>query len=185
MVWLRPSSLPALPWLRLMCVLLVVDGAAASAASGTAVTWRAVEAFVPVAADGYVAPYAETKSPNREEHGLAVNTVRHQGAPAAAELTYRGTAGRFDLTLLAIAEEDGESRYRIEINGRALREVINPPSSEKRRAVTHRWPALALAPGDRIRVVFRGHSNGRIPEGDGFAWARGRWRSVTLTQVQP
>lgn len=143
-------------------------------------TIRAVGGFAPVSEAAF-APYYEQKTSARpDEHGVAIDTVRHAGRPAAAETVHAGPEGRFVIELTAVAEEDGESTYRIEIAGRALETRRNPPVTEKRVPVPHRWGPVTLQPGDRIRVVFAGATNGKIPEGSGTAWARGRWRTLTL-----
>lgn len=158
----------------------IAPGASAAGSAAGGRTFRAVGAFTP-AADAAFAPYYEQKaSAKPEEHGVAIDTVRHAGRPAAADLIYAGPAGRFVLELTAVAEEDGESTYRIELAGRGLETRRNPPVTEKRVPVPHRWGPVDLQPGDRIRVVFAGATNGKIPEGNGTAWARGRWRALTL-----
>jgi hypothetical protein len=147
--------------------------------------WWAARDFTPVTAGDFVPPYAEIKDADRSAHGLAINTVRHEGRAAAAEAVFTGRAGTYRLELLAVAEEDGESEYRLAVNGRELPSRTNPPVTEKRVPVRHRWSGVTLAPGDRVRVIFAGRSNGRIPEGAGFAWARGRWRWLAAWPEAP
>jgi hypothetical protein len=135
--------------------------------------------------EAYVEYYTETRAENVSEHGVAIRTPLHRDRPAAAEIIYHGPTGRYDLVLLAVAEEDGESRYRIIIGDRELDERRNPPQTGKREGTLHRWPGIALEPGVRIRVIFAGHTNGKIPEGDGTAWSRGRWRSLAIEPSPP
>jgi hypothetical protein len=73
--------------------------------------------------------------------------VRHSGKPAAAELVYAGEAGLFDFELTAIGEEDGESTYRLLIDGRALEQKRNTPVADKRVTMVHRWGPITLKTG--------------------------------------
>lgn len=177
-----PHSIFSLASLRrgLATAVLILTPWANVVRAGEVTVLRAVEAFSPVDEPVFVPPYAETRSTDATEHGLAVNTRRFRDKPAAAETAFDGAPGIYDLTLLAVAEEDGESRYTIVVNGTPLPLKTNPPSTEKRRPVRHTWAGITLQKGDRIRIIFQGHSNGRIPEGDGFAWSRGRWRALEV-----
>jgi len=147
----------------------------------SAETFRAVESFQAVTDSDFAPFYREQSSPQSSEHGVAIDTVRHAGRAAAAEMVYPGEPGNFTLHLTAVAEEDGESTYHIVVNGRALEQRRNPAVAEKRVRVEHRWGPHFLKKGDRIRIVFAGATNGKIPERGGTAWARGRWRSLSIT----
>lgn len=140
----------------------------------------AVRDFQPVREAPFVGYYTETKSTNPAEHGVAIQTPRHRDRPAAADFVYPGPAGTYDLTLLAVAEEDGESVYRLIVDGRDLGERQNSPQTGKRLGVLHHWRGVALQKDTRLRVVFAGHTNGKIPEGDATAWSRGRWRALVI-----
>jgi hypothetical protein len=158
---------------------VALAAAVAWAAPAPTLVWRAVENFTPLGAPAFAAPYAETKDPDAALHGLAVNPRQHRDRFAAAELVFAGPAGTYRLELLAVAEEDGESVYRLAVNGALLAARANPPSAAKRTPVVHQWNGVKLRPGDRLAVHFAGRSNGRIPEGDSFAWSRGRWRTLS------
>lgn len=160
--------------------MTLLAGEVAAQPTPSPVTLRATEAFSPVSEPEFAPYYAENRSADRKEHGLAINTVRYGAQHSAAEVRFGGMPGIYDLVLWAVAEEDGESRYQIVLNDRPLELRINPESSQKRLPVPHRWKSISLAVGDRIRVIFQGHSNGRIPEGEGFAWSRGRWRALEI-----
>lgn len=174
-----PASRPPGPAIRCAVGCLIAALAALPLAS-LAETFRAAESFQAVTDSEFAPFYREQSSPQSSEHGVAIDTVRHAGQPAAAEMVFRGETGRFILQLTAVAEEDGESTYHIVVNGRALEQRRNPAVAEKRVRVEHRWGPLALEPGDRIRIVFAGATNGKIPERDGTAWARGRWRALSI-----
>lgn len=143
-------------------------------------TFAAATDFTPTTEVGFVPYYLETGSPAATEHGVAIDTVKHHARPAAAEMVFKGATGTYEVTLLAVAEEDGESRYSLVINGRDHGVRQNPAQSAKRVPVLHRWTGVAVESGARIQLVFTGHTNGKIPEGSSTAWSRGRWRSLTL-----
>jgi len=146
--------------------------------------YPAVGAFAPVAAPGFVPFYAETDMPDSADYRVAVRTDIHGEALAAAEVTHTGPSGRYLLTLETIAEEDGVCSYEVTINGRSVGTRRNPPSDIKRLRTTLDYGVVELRRGDIVRVIFAGVSNRQIPEGDGFAFARGRWRGLALA-AQP
>lgn len=174
---------------RSTCLTFVLGGLVAVSAvmgraeskAGPSFTYRAIGAFSPAPDERYVPYYRENKTADSDLHGIAVNTVHYQDRPSAAEMTFRGTTGVYDLNLTTLVEADGESVYQICVNGRELGVRANPESAENRQPVELVWNQVVLNSGDRIRVVFRGHSNGRVPEGDGFGWSRARWRSLTVS----
>jgi len=144
--------------------------------------FSAVRDFQPVKDAGFADYYAETKSSDPAVHGVAIQTPRHLDRAAAAELVYSGPAGTFDVTLISVAEEDGESVYQLVVAGEGLGERQNPPQAGKRTAARHHWKNVTLAPGACIRVVFAGRTNGKIPEGSSTAWSRGRWRALLIEE---
>jgi len=175
-----PASRP--PGTAIRCtVSCLIAALAALPLASLAETFRAVESFQAVTDSDFAPFYREQSSPQSSEHGVAIDTVRHAGRAAAAEMVYPGEPGNFTLHLTAVAEEDGESTYHIVVNGRALEQRRNPAVAEKRVRVEHRWGPHFLKKGDRIRIVFAGATNGKIPERGGTAWARGRWRSLSIT----
>lgn len=141
----------------------------------------AVRDFQPVA--GEFPPWQrETRDADASVHGLAVNPKIAQDRFAAAETIFQGEAGLYSVRLHAVAEEDGESVYELIVDGRNLGRRTNPRVAEKRVPTTHAWTEVRLAPGMRLRVLFAGRSNGRYPEGEAFAWSRGRWRSIEIVR---
>jgi len=171
-----PSTRRAL--LCLPCFFLAV-------ARISAATFGAATDFTPATQAEFAPYYRETGSPSASEHGVAIDTVKHHAKPAAAEMVFNGTTGTYDVTLLAVAEEDGESVYRLVIDGRDHGTRRNPAQSAKRVPVLHRWTGVSVPSGARVQLVFTGHTNGKIPEGSGTAWSRGRWRALTLTAASP
>jgi len=117
---------------------------------------------------------------DERQRAMAIDAARYPGKFAAAESEFQGQAGIHDLVLTTLTETDGESSYRLLVAGKKVGEVQNPESFSDYGKVTHRFNAIALKSGDAIRVEFNSASNGKMPEGNGFAFSRGRWRSVTI-----
>ncbi len=182
---LRPPSPPRSGRLALGLVFFALLAGLATATPAPGLLWRATRDFAPVRTADFAAFYAETKDPDPSLHGLAVNPRQHRDRFAAAVLVFAGPAGTYTLALHAVAEEDGESVYRLAVNETLLESRTNPVTAEKRLRVVHRWAGVALRPGDRLAVHFAGRSNGRIPEGDNFAWSRGRWRALEAIPETP
>ncbi len=143
---------------------------------------EAVKDFESVSEPALFAPhYVESKSADPSTHGLAVDTSKHFGSPAAVTTIFKGPSLSYKLRLLAVSEEDGQSLYQIFHNGELVAGRRSPPSSEKRES---RWLSFGerfLEINDRLTVVFRGHSDMTVSEGAGYAWSRGRWRSLSLS----
>jgi hypothetical protein len=115
-------------------------------------------------------------------NALAIDAANesYRGQFAAAVTTFAGTAGTYNLTLTTLTETDGECTYRVLINGLQQGTFTNPRSGVDYQEVNHTISNITVAAGATIRVEFNTHSNGLIPEGGGFAWARGRWRKLVL-----
>jgi hypothetical protein len=182
----RPLFHPSLPQ---SCVrrafggLVLIATLAATALLHAADVRRllAVRDFQP--AEGEFAPWQrETRDADPSAHGLAVNPKIAQDRFAAAETIFQGDAGLYTVRLHAIAEEDGESVYELVVDGQSFGRRTNPRVAEKRVPVAHVWADVRLVAGTRLRVLFAGRSNGLYPEGDSFAWSRGRWRSVEFVR---
>lgn len=110
----------------------------------------------------------------------AIDAAKHQGKFAAAESKFKRKAGTYDLILTTLTETDGESSYHVLVAGKSVGEVQNPASGQDYKPVRHRFKGVQLNPGDTIRVEFNSASNGKIPEGDAFAFSRGRWQSIAI-----
>jgi hypothetical protein len=143
-------------------------------------TLRAVGDFHAVTESAFAPSYAEKRGSDTSTHGLAVNPKIAADRFAAAEASFRGGAGLYTIRRHAVAEEDGESVYELLVDGKNLGRRINPRVAEKRVAASHVWENVRLTPGVQLRVLFAGRSNGLHPEGDVFAWSRGRWRSLEI-----
>ena len=111
---------------------------------------------------------------------LAINAAQYKDKFAAAETVYNGENGTYTLVLTALTEADGESTYKLFVNGKQIGSAQNPATSDDYDPVPHVWENVALNKGDKIQIHFNTASNKNIPEGDGFAYSRGRWTSLTI-----
>ncbi|ADE53517.1 PKD domain-containing protein [Coraliomargarita akajimensis] len=107
---------------------------------------------------------------------------------ASATRTFDGPTGTYDIDLTTWVEYDGESTYRLLVNGSQVASYQNPQVTEATDLTpnTHTWSNIVLTQGDSITVQSNAHSNNIIPEAgppNGFAWARGRWEQIELTFV--
>ena len=114
---------------------------------------------------------------------LAINAANpdYRNKFARAEHEFTGPAGIYDVTINAMGEIDGDGTYRLLINGIVQGVGVNPPVSVDYTIIEHTFQSIALSPETIIAVESNAVSNDTIPEGDGYAFARGRWRSVVLS----
>lgn len=147
--------------------------AAGPVSSGTVLA--ALTDFKFAESGGFVPGYRD-----ESRNAMAINAALHKDKFAAAEGRFAGKSGTYDLVLTTLTETDGESAYRLLVSGKKIGQVKNPEAQKDYETVNHRFNGVPLKQGDTIRVEFNSASNGKIPEGSGFAFSRGRWRSVTI-----
>lgn len=117
---------------------------------------------------------------DNDRGAIAVNSVAHGESWAAASIVYQGIGGDFDLTLTTLTEIDGESSYKVKVNDAIVGSYKNPEASVDYAPSTKSWNAITINSGDVIQVEFQAHTNGKIAEGNGTAYARGRWTQLEL-----
>lgn len=122
-----------------------------------------------------------------DRNALAINAADPELRDkfARAEHVFTGTDGLYDITINALGEIDGDGTYRLLVNGVVQGELVNTPVTVDYTVIEHLFQAIALSNQDVIGVESKAVSNDMIPEGDGFAFARGRWRSVTIDAHTP
>ena len=138
----------------------------------------AFEDFSPIERTGYVPFYKE-----KRHQALAVNAAEYPAEFALASHTVKNKKGKYNIEINTLSEIDGESTYRILINGKLVSEVQNKPSEEDWTVQTFNCGTVRLKPGDIISVAFNSHTNGKIPEGETTAYARGRWTGIKISTV--
>jgi hypothetical protein len=119
----------------------------------------------------------------KDKERLAINAVLYKNEYAAAQSVFKGKSGRYDLSLQTLTETDGESTYKVRVNNKLIGEYQNPEGEDYALA-GKTWKNVPLKQGDVIQVESVAHSNGKIPEGDGFAYSRGRWTKLILQTLQ-
>lgn len=143
------------------------------------IKWIGIKDFEMQKIDGFVAPYKD-----KGRNAVAINAGAHKNKYAASTKTFNGASSYYDITLTSLTEEDGESTYRLKINGKLVGEFQNPETTADMQPFTHTFKNVFVLTDDVIQIESNTHSNGKIPEGDAFAFARGRWRSISFDAVK-
>ena len=99
-------------------------------------------------------------------------------------MTFNGAAGVYDITIDAMRELDGECTYKLYVNNELIGVQKNDVTTVDYAADKHVFKSVKVPAGAQISIESNTHSNGKIPEGTAFAWARGRWDSLTLVSVK-
>ncbi len=129
-------------------------------------------------------PYYRDTGGSRNVLAINAEVEAYRDAFATATLSFEGESGVYDLTLNTLGELDGDCEYQVSINGTVIDTVINPSVMVDYTPVQHRFSDITVNNGDTIAVSSKAVSNGKIPEGDAFAFARGRWGSLMLDAVE-
>jgi len=148
---------------------------------GSSIVYDAIDDFSNIT-NGDVPYYQDN---GNDVLGIAANIVANRTGFARASRTFDGATGSYDVTITTMTEEDGESTYRLLVNGTPVATYINPyigPGSPlDLQTNTHTWSGIAVTNGDTIAIESNADTNGEIPETGGTAWARGRWRQVEFS----
>ncbi len=131
--------------------------------------------------DAGAAPYY-SEEPNRPSLAINAENVEYRDVFARAEVVYDGNEGIHELTLVALAELDGEADYRVLVNDVVVGEATNPTVSVDYTIVRHTFTNIAIPVGATLAVESLANTNGTIPEGDGTAYARGRWSTLEMLE---
>ncbi len=159
--------------LELACEQVPLPGLA-PAAKGTIVL-EAIRHFQVVTGDGFVPAYKD------EGHdALAVNPDDYKDKFSAAEAKFTGKSGTYKVTLTTMAETDGESTYKLFIDGRLVGRFTNPRTSEDYKPTLKTWKKVRVDKGAMIRVEFNTATNSKARQGNRKAYARGRWTALTF-----
>lgn len=162
----------------MMKFLIAVAAAAGLGAHAQAETleYRAISDFADINA-GEVPYYI---------HGgvsaLAINAgqASYRNKFARATTAFNGTPGIYDVTISALGEIDGECEYQFLVNGVVVGSAQNARVDEDYGVQDHTFQDIQIPAGAEIAVESKAVSNGLVPEHDIFAFARGRWTTLTL-----
>lgn len=117
---------------------------------------------------------------------LAINAANeaYRGPYAEASVAFAAEAGVFDVSLVSLQEIDGECDYQVYVNDVLIAEFVNDRTETDYLEQQHTVSGISIPAGATLVVAARADTNGLIPEGDGTAWARGRWRRLTLERQE-
>ncbi|MBX2881968.1 MAG: hypothetical protein KTR32_18615 [Granulosicoccus sp.] len=143
------------------------------------ITLQAITDFTAIDA-GDVPFYRDTKN---QRNVLAINAAveEYRSRFATATTEFDGSAGFYDLELTTLGELDGDCVYQIIVNDEVMGTAVNTIASVDYEVQKHQFDDIYIPAGATLGVSAVAVSNGLIPENDAFAFARGRWRTLTLT----
>lgn len=139
------------------------------------ITWVGVKDFEIAKLNNFVTPYKDNG-----RNAVAINAGLYKNKFAATKKVFNGVSHYYNITFTSLTEEDGESTYRLKINNKLIGKFQNPVTTADMVPYTQTFENILIQNGDVIQIESKTHSNGKIPEGDGFAFARGRWRSIAF-----
>ncbi len=142
------------------------------------VGWTAISDFKQITQSGYVPFYKDT-----DRDVLAVNSSDYPDGVSLVEKEFSGDVGEYDVTIKTMTENDGESSYTLLVNGIKIGTFQNPEDTDSFNEKTFTWEVISLKKGDVIGLSFNSHTNKKIHEGETFAYARGRWKSITIARA--
>lgn len=132
----------------------------------------------PVIDAGEIPYYSE--SPGRASLAINAAIEDYRNKFARATLRYEGESDFYDITLTGLAELDGEAQYRVLVNDVLVGTATNPEVETDYTPIRHTFEDIVVPNGATVAVESLANTNGKIPEGDGTAYARGRWTSLEL-----
>jgi len=141
------------------------------------VTLSAINDFNTLQVNGFAATYKDTA-----RNAIAVNPIKSGNKWAVASTTFTGSAGIYNITLNTLSELDGESSYRLLVNGKLVGKYQNPATTADYTPNSKVWTAIQVPEAATIQVECQAHTNGLIPEGSSTAYSRGRWTSVVFSR---
>ncbi len=161
----------------LLTCLLFILGCNAARTTTPTIKLSALEDFILPAKVDYAPAYRHTA-----KNALAIDAAKYKDRFAIAETTFDGPAGTYRVELTTLGETDGESSYRLFVDGKLKGKATNQPTTTDYAPQTHDLGTVRLRPGQVIGLAFNSASNGKIPEGEGFAFSRGRWTGLRLAR---
>lgn len=150
--------------------------------AGSSIIYRATGDF-PEITGGDVDYYRDN---GNDALAIAANIESNRVGFAQASRTFDGATGVYDVTITTLTEEDGESVYRLKVDGVQVGTfqnpfVYDPPDSPlDLQPHQHTWTGVYIPSGATLAIESNAATNGEIPEGAGTAWARGRWQEIEL-----
>lgn len=144
-----------------------------SSGSCTAISMKAISDFPTIAVSGLSPAYKDNA-----RNALAINASQHKDKFAAAQTTFTGETGTYNIKLKTLRELDGESKYNVIVDGKTIGAFQNPTTTVDYAPYEIIFENIAVTNGSTIQVEFNSHTNGNIPEGGSTAYSRGRWTAL-------
>lgn len=157
---------------KLILELDCENGGGNGGSCGT-VALQATSNFPTLSVSGFSPAYKDNA-----RNAVAIDASKYKDQFAAAESTFSGDTGTYDVKLTTLTEIDGESVYRISIDGTLIGEYKNPTTTTDYQEAGTTFKNINVSKGAKIRVEFNSHTNGKIPEGNSTAYSRGRWTAL-------
>ncbi|MCK0157109.1 hypothetical protein MWU65_07970 [Cellulophaga sp. F20128] len=142
-------------------------------------TLNAIQDFPVITIPGFAIPYKDNA-----RKAMAIDAVHYKGVYAASKVKLTAPKGLYDITLTSLCEIDGESTYRLKVNGEVIGEIQNATTDKDYQKQTYTFKNVKLDAMNDIQVEFNSHSNGKIPEDDAFAFSRGIWTALTFHCIE-
>lgn len=142
------------------------------------ITLQAINDFEQIEQKPYVKFYA-----HKQKKALAVNAGKFKDQFAIAKSSQVVPKGKYQVTLITLGETDGESSYRIFIDDQLVAEKQNQPTAVDYQIQNLDFGTINIKKAAKIKVAFSSHTNGNIPEGNGTAYSRGRWKTLILSPI--
>ena len=97
---------------------------------------------------------------DKQRQALAINAVIHKNKFSSAISVFNGNKGLYNINLITLKEIDGESSYRVIINGKLIKEVQNPETEKDFEEQTFSIKNIKIKKGilkylNRIYVFFK------------------------------
>lgn len=156
-------------------VLIQKDGVVSGTEKKCSFDLNALSDFTNLSVSGFSPAYADNT-----RNALAIDAAKYKDSFAAAETVFEGDTDTYDITLNTLTELDGESSYTLSINGTVVGTYKNPTTTTDYLPSSKLFEGISVRKGDIVRVTFNSHTNGKIPEGNGTAYSRGRWTSLNF-----
>ncbi|AWB67727.1 hypothetical protein C2869_15340 [Saccharobesus litoralis] len=117
-------------------------------------------------------------------NALAINAGKKSMRNKFYSASYTVKQGEFNqIKLTTLTELDGESQYKVAVNDKVVAILTNPETNVDYKPNTFVLDKVTVKAGDVVHVYSNAVTNGKIPENDETAYARGRWVNLTLIKT--
>lgn len=111
-----------------------------------------------------------------QEQWLAINPSKNKSATAKNVFPF--PSGRYHITLEAVGEDDGKSKYSVAINEKGIGDFECPLSEKQMEEGPAFYKVIENQQVDSGAIIAVGSS---IASNDGKEYSRGRWSRITFT----